>query len=107
MGPQADLQWLTGEERSFLLDGRICSDDSTVCSLTVQLVKQQYTVLPLPLRSFQCRLLSVDDGIDRWSKQSMWDNFLRNIEPIDILVCKVPYITRQVLLDALAISRGD
>jgi hypothetical protein len=31
----------------------------------------------------------------------MWDDSLRNI---DIVICKAPYFTHQVLLDALAIS---
>ena len=57
------------------------------------LAAQQYDVLSSQLPSFQSRLLSGNDGIDRWSEQSLWDDALRNI---NIVVC-----TFQVLLDAL------
>ena len=57
------------------------------------LAEQQYNVLSIQLPSFQSRLLSGNDGIDRWSEQSIWDDALRNI---NIVVC-----THQVLLDAL------
>ena len=57
------------------------------------LAEQQYDVLSSQLPSFQSRLLSGKDGIDRWSEQSLWDDALRNI---NIVVC-----TFQVLLDAL------
>ena len=57
------------------------------------LAEQQYNVISTQLPSFQSRLLSGNDGIDRWSEQGIWDDALRNM---NIVVC-----THQVLLDAL------
>ena len=57
------------------------------------LAEQQYNVLSIQLPSFQSRVLSGNDGVDRWSQQNIWDDALKNI---NIVVC-----THQVLLDAL------
>ena len=56
-------------------------------------MEQQYNVISTQLPSFQSRPLSGNDGIDRWSEQSLWDDVLRNM---NIIIC-----THQVLLDAL------
>lgn len=56
-------------------------------------MEQQYNVISAQLPSFQSRPLSDNDGIDRWSEQSMWNDVLRNM---NIIVC-----THQVLLNAL------
>ena len=57
------------------------------------LAEQQYKVLSIQLPSLPNRLLSSNDRIDRCSKQSMWDDDLKNI---NIFVC-----THQVFLNAL------
>ncbi|KAL9607324.1 MAG: hypothetical protein Q9167_007750 [Letrouitia subvulpina] len=64
-----------------------------VVMLEMALVEQQYNVVSAQLPSFQNRPLSGNDGIDRWSEQSMWDDALRSMNTI---VC-----IHQVLLDAL------
>ena len=60
---------------------------------TIALTDQQLVVLKSQLPSFQVRVLSGNDRVDRWSEQQIWDEALRNI---NIIVS-----TSQVLLDAL------
>ena len=60
---------------------------------SVALAQQQYRVISSQLPLFQSRLLSGNDGCDRWSNQDMWDRVLMNM---NIIVC-----TYQILYDAL------
>ncbi|RDW82110.1 p-loop containing nucleoside triphosphate hydrolase-27 [Coleophoma cylindrospora] len=61
---------------------------------TISLCNQQYEYFQKHITSIPIKLLSGNDGIDRWTEQSHWDTVLRNV--------KLLVTTYQVLLDALA-----
>lgn len=58
------------------------------------LAEQQYKVISQHIPTFQARILTGNDNVDRWRSQRIWDTILCNIR---IVVC-----THQVLLDALS-----
>ena len=57
---------------------------------TVTLTEQQHHVVTTQLPAFQSRLLSGNDGVDRWSEQAIWDNVLRNMMR-HVLSVEIPY----------------
>ncbi|KAI9741256.1 MAG: Dicer-like protein 2 [Cirrosporium novae-zelandiae] len=60
---------------------------------TVVLATQQYEVFCSQLPSYQSRVLTGTDGVDRWGEQRIWDAILENV--------RIVVSTHQVLLDAL------
>ncbi|MCJ1405712.1 Dicer-like protein 2 [Xylographa trunciseda] len=60
---------------------------------TVVLAQQQYEYFGKHLHCVQIRLLTGNDGVDRWGKKQIWDDVLKDI--------KVVVSTYRVLLDAL------
>ncbi|MCJ1280825.1 Dicer-like protein 2 [Xylographa opegraphella] len=60
---------------------------------TVVLAQQQYEYFGQNLRCVQIRILTGNDGVDRWGEKQIWDNVLKDI--------KLVVSTYQVLLDAL------
>lgn len=59
---------------------------------TVSLCAQQYEYIKTQIPSVQVKMLSGDDGVDRWTEQSLWNAVLKNV--------KIMVSTYQVLLDA-------
>jgi len=60
---------------------------------TVSLCDQHYDLFQKCLPAYQTRLLTGNDGVDKWSSQEIWDDALFNIR---IVIC-----THAVLHDAL------
>lgn len=46
---------------------------------TLTLCHQQYLVLKSQIPNVQVKFLSGNDGVDRWSEQSLWDSVLQNV----------------------------
>jgi ERCC4-related helicase/dsRNA-specific ribonuclease len=70
-------------------------DDKLVWFLapTVALCHQHYKTILANLPAYQTRLLTSEDGVDRWTDQTIWDGVLKNM--------KIIVSTYGVLYDAL------
>ncbi|MCJ1379666.1 Dicer-like protein 2 [Xylographa soralifera] len=60
---------------------------------TVVLAQQQYDYFEKHLRCVQIRILTGNDGVDRWGEKQIWDDVLKDINLV--------VSTYQILLDAL------
>lgn len=61
---------------------------------TVALCEQQFKVITRQIPSVQVKLLTGDDGVDSWSSEGIWAEFLFNV--------KIVVSTYQILYDALS-----
>lgn len=60
---------------------------------TVALCEQQFKVISRQIPSVQVKLLTGDDGVDSWSSEGIWAEFLFNV--------RIVVSTYQILCDAL------
>jgi ERCC4-related helicase len=49
---------------------------------TVALCHQHYKTITINLPAYQARLLASEDGVDRWTDQTVWDGVLKDMEII-------------------------
>lgn len=61
---------------------------------TVALCEQQFKVITRQIPSVQVKLLTGDDGVDSWSSEGIWAEFLFNV--------RIVVSTYQILYDALS-----
>ncbi|KAJ5110556.1 hypothetical protein N7532_001091 [Penicillium argentinense] len=74
---------------------QICATEQMVWFLapTVALCMQQQEVIESQIPNVRSRVLTGKDDVDRWTKQSIWNNFLRGV--------RIVVSTHDVLCDAL------
>ncbi|MCJ1389575.1 Dicer-like protein 2 [Xylographa bjoerkii] len=80
-----------------------CGPENLVWFLcpTVVLAQQQYEYFGKHLRCVQIRLLTGNDGVDRWGEKQIWDDVLKDIKVVvllDALVHGFVSMTRLALL---------